>query len=91
VETPALETSQHVDAKIALVAIGKDHEPFAGIAAFSQLRTDSQRRCASNNPHGLAINCERPGFPRRLRPNTDYAAASIAGSLPLLADNGFQR
>ena len=43
VQTTTLETSYYVDTEITLVAVRKDHEPFGGIAAFRQLRTDSER------------------------------------------------
>ena len=43
VQTTTFEAPHDVDTKIALVAVRKDQEPFAGIAAIRQLRADSQR------------------------------------------------
>jgi len=91
VQTVSRETRHHVDAEVARVAIGEDHEPLARIVALRQLSTDCQRRCASNDSYRLAINRKRPGLPGRLGPNTNYAATSIARPLPLLADDRLER
>jgi hypothetical protein len=43
VKTVSRETTHHVDAEVARIAIGEDYQPFTRIVALRQLCTDCQR------------------------------------------------
>ena len=89
VQTTTLETSYHVDTEMRSSRSVRSRAIRWDRRVPPAPHGQRALMCI-NNSHRLAINRERPGFPRRLRANTDDAAASIARPLALLADDGFQ-